>query len=485
MAEQITHNMLDWNELQEERKAVLAGWPTGQDVDLDEAVQFHSRLPSKLNFGMCLVQAREEGRTLAQPRAGVADLSSHRELLLFLQNEGGADLLPTTIDSYTRQNRYEEAEKGLAESVLEGRSLLNGFPAVNHGVANCRRLVEDLSVPVQIRHGTPDARLLAEVTLAAGFTAFEGGGLSYNIPYAKRVPLEQSIRDWQFVDRLVGYYQEQGITINREPFGPLTGTLVSPCISHSVAIIEAILAAKQGVKNITIGYGQCGNLAQDVAALQTLTILAEEYLQAEGIQDAEITTVFHQWMGGFPADEAKAFGVISLGGMTAALGKATKVIVKTTHEALGIPTKEANAQGIRATKQVLNMLADQVYPENALLDEEREIILQETRLILDKTLQLGEGDWAQGAVRAFAAGVIDVPFAPSSFNAGRTMPARDNEGAIRFLSWGNLPFTQDIQDFHRAKLAERGKAEKRTPNFQMVIDDIYAIGQGRLIGRPR
>ena len=245
MAEQISHNKLEWKKLKEEREAVLAGWPTGQEVNLEEAFKFHHKLPDKLNFGLQLTLAKKQGRTLAQPRAGVAELNSHTELLLFLQNEGGADLLPTTIDSYTRQNRYEEAEKGLAESVLEGRSLLNGFPAVNHGVGNCRRLVETLSVPVQVRHGTPDARLLAEITLAAGFTAYEGGGLSYNIPYAKRVPLEQSIRDWQYVDRLVGFYQEQGIAINREPFGPLTGTLVSPCISHSVAVIEAILAAKQ------------------------------------------------------------------------------------------------------------------------------------------------------------------------------------------------------------------------------------------------
>lgn len=469
----------------DERHEVLAAWVTGQDVDLEEAIAYHRAMPSKLNFAHTLTKAKQAGRTLAQPRAGVAELGAHIELLQYLQNEGEADLLPTTIDSYTRQNRYEEAERGLEESVREGRSLLNGFPAVNHGVDNCRLLVESLSIPVQVRHGTPDARLLAEITLAAGFTAFEGGGISYNIPYAKRVPLEKSIRDWQYVDRLTGYYQEQGITINREPFGPLTGTLVAPCISHSVAVIEAVLAAKQGVKSITLGYGQCGNINQDVAALQSLPLLAEEYLRAEGLEDVEITTVFHQWMGGFPNDEARAFGVIALGGVAAALGKATKVIVKTTHEALGIPTKEANAQGIRATKQVLRMLQDQVYPENPVLAQEREIIMQETRLILDRTLELGDGDWALGAVRAFAAGVIDVPFAPSSFNAGRTMPARDNEGAVRFLSWGNLPFNKEIQDFHRAKLEERGKAENRTPSFQMVIDDIYAIGQGRLIGRPR
>ncbi len=485
MGERLMHAKLDWDELQEERQEVLASWPTGQDVDLEQAIQFHKQLPEELNFAKCLTQAKAKGRTLAQPRAGVADLNSHLELLLYLQDVGEADLLPTTIDSYTRQNRYEEAEKALAESVREGRSLLNGFPAVNHGVASCRRLVESLSRPLQVRHGTPDARLLAEITLAAGFTAFEGGGISYNIPYAKRVPLEESIRHWQYVDRLVGFYEEQGIAINREPFGPLTGTLVAPCISHSVAVIEAVLAAKQGVKSITLGYGQCGNIVQDVAALQTLTMLAEEYLRAENIYDVEITTVFHQWMGGFPKDEAKAYGVIALGSATAALGKATKVIVKTTHEALGIPTKEANAQAIRATKQVLNMLQDQALPENAALADEREIILQETRAILDKTLELGEGDWALGAVRAFAAGVIDVPFAPSSFNLGRTMPARDNQGAVRFLQWGNLPFPKEIQDFHRAKLAERGQAERRPPSFQMVIDDIYAVGQGRLVGRPR
>ncbi len=165
--------------------------------------------------------------------------------------------MPTTIDSYTRQNRYAEAQMGIDESRSAGRSMLNGFPAVNHGVAACRRIVDSLAVPMQIRHGTPDARLLAEITLAGGFTAFEGGGISYNIPYAKDVPLESSIKYWQYVDRLAGLYGEQGIQINREPFGPLTGTLVPPCISHAVTVIECILAVAQGVGNITLGYGQC------------------------------------------------------------------------------------------------------------------------------------------------------------------------------------------------------------------------------------
>ena len=54
-----------------------------------------------------------------QPRAGVALLNEHIELLTFLSKEGGADLLPSTIDSYTRLNRYEECEKGIKESEKE------------------------------------------------------------------------------------------------------------------------------------------------------------------------------------------------------------------------------------------------------------------------------------------------------------------------------------------------------------------------------
>lgn len=465
----------------EVRQEVLNQWPTGRGVNLEEAFKYHQSLPKNQVMTTKLKEALDSGTTLIQPRAGVALIDEHIELLQYLRKEGKADLLPTTIDSYTRQNRYEEAEKGIEESMKAGRSLLNGFPAVNHGVEKCRQVVESVDCPLQVRHGTPDARLLAEITLAGGFTDFEGGGISYNVPYAKKVSIEETIYYWQYVDRLVGLYEENGISINREPFGPLTGTLVAPSISHSIGIIEGLLAAEQGVKNICLGYGQCGNLVQDVAAIQTLKELAEEYLAD---YDVMLTTVFHQWMGGFPQDEAQAFGVISWGAATAALGKATKVIVKTPHEALGVPTKEANAEGLRATKQVINMLKDQQLASSAELETEKEIIKKETKQILDRVYELGEGDWAVGTIRAFESGVLDVPFAPSQYNLGKVLPARDNNGAVRFLNFGSLPFSEDIKDFHREKLSERAKAEGRDVSFQMTVDDIYAISQGMLVGRP-
>ena len=466
------------------RQEVLTQWPTGRDVDLEEAVAYHKNMPLSRNFSQKLLDAKAAGKTLVQPRAGVPVVEEHIKLMQYLEKEGEADLLPSTIDSYTRQNRYAEAENGIAESIRLGRAMLNGFPAVNHGVANCRRVVESVNVPMQVRHGTPDARLLTEITFAGGFTSYEGGGISYNLPYCKNIPMERTIRDWQYVDRLTGLYEEMGVSINREPYGPLTGTLVPPCISHAAAIIEALLAAEQGVKNITVGYGQCGNLVQDIAAIRTLQELTDEYLAKYGYSDVKVTTVLHQWMGGFPADEAKAFGVISSGSLIAALSKATKVIVKTPHEAVGIPTMEANAQGLRCTKQVVNMLSDQIFPE-AHLEEEKEIIRQETRAIVDKCFELGSGDIAVGVCRGVQAGVLDVPFAPCRANAGLMLPCRDNNGAVRILNMGNLPFSQELKDFHRAKIEERAQAEKRKASFQMVIDDVYAIGKGRLVGRPR
>lgn len=468
-----------------QRQEVLKTWPTGADVRLEEAVSYQQGIPEAKRFAKAMANAKEKRRLLTQPRAGIALVEEHIKLLKYLENEGGADLLPTTIDAYTRQNRYADAAKGIEMSLTSGVSMLNGFPAVNHGVAGCRRVTENVAHPIQVRHGTPDARLLAEITLAGGFTSFEGGAISYNIPYAKNVPLRKSLTDWQYVDRLCGYYEERGVSINREPFGPLTGTLVPPCISHAVAIIEGLLALQQGGRSLTLGYGQGGNMVQDVAALRSLKRLADDYFKLEGFSDYELTTVFHQWMGGFPEDEAKAFAVIAWGTVVACVGAADKIIVKTPHEAMGIPTKEANALGLKTTRQTINMLCDQRMLESEAIEREAKIIEREVRCILNKVFELAQGNLLDGVVAAFQSGVLDVAFAPSVHCHGQVLPMRDNEGFIRIFNHATLPFDDDLVAFHRDRLQERARAEGQKISFQMVTNDIYAISKGQLVGRPR
>ena len=472
----LTDTKLPAQELQQIANDLRDDWHTGRDVDFEEAIAFHDSLAPGKRFARVLESADQP---LLQPRAGVPCLEDQIDLLRYLQDDGGADLLPTTIDSYTRDNQYEKAEEGLAASRNGEIDELNGFPAVNHGVEDCRRLVRALDAPIEVRHGTPDARLLAMVTLAGGFQSFEGGPISYNIPYTKRHTLATTIEHWQFVDRLCGAYTERGVTINREPFGPLTGTLVPPCIAIAVMLVEGKLAATQGVRSVTLGYGQVGNLVQDVAALRVLRKLGEEYLP----DPVTVTTVFHEWMGGFPPDEARANGVISLGGATAAVAKPDKVITKSPQEFQGVPTKEANAAGLRTTRQLIDMMIEQDIDLGGIDDEQR-LIERATRCLMDAIFEAGDGDVAQGVINAFDAGAMDVPFAPSDAAAGAVLPARDDDGRVRIFNFADLALPEEIQEIHAAKLGERARTEGRDQSFRMVADDVDAISDGKLIGRP-
>lgn len=480
----VKNKKIPMDEFTKIRDEVLKTWITGEQArDLTKNIDYARKIPKSKNFALNLAKAKKENRVLTQPRAGVALIEKHIKLLNYLNEEGEADLLPSTIDSYTRQNRYESCDFGIKESRRLGRSMLNGFPIVNHGVVGGRIVQESVKVPIQARHGTPDARLLSEIIHASGWTSNEGGGISYNIPYSKNVPLEKTIKDWQYCDRLAAIYQENGVPINREPFGPLTGTLVPPSMSNSIAIIEALLAAEQGVKHITVGYGQGGNQIQDIAAIKALEHQTEYYLNKFGYKDCFITTVFHQWMGGFPNDEAKAFGTIANASVTAALAKVTKVIVKTPHEAYGIPTMEANAAGLKCTKMVLNLMSDQKAYMSQKLREQIEIIKEETDCILKAVFEFGKGDIAVGVIEGFKRGILDIPFAPSIYNANKILPARDNYGAIRYLEHGNVPLSKDLVKYNQTVLEKRAKKQHREVDFQMTVSDIFAVSDGRLVGK--
>ncbi len=455
---------------------IRSDWATGAAVDFDEAIRYHESLPVEKRFAEVLESA---DKPLLQPRAGVPRLDDQIELLEYLHGEGEADLLPTTIDSYTRDNEYGKAQEGLEKARETGEDTLNGFPAVNHGVDGCRNLIEAIDAPIEVRHGTPDARLLAAITFAGGFQSFEGGPISYNIPYTKEHGLAETIEHWQFVDRLAGAYTERGVRINREPFGPLTGTLVPPSIAIAIGIVEGQLAATQGVRSVTLGYGQVGNVVQDVAALRALKKLGNEYLP----DDVCVTTVFHEWMGGFPPDEARANGVISLGGMTAAIAQPDKVITKSPQEFQGVPTKEANAAGLRTTRQIIDMAIEQNIDIDGI-DEEQELIERETHCLMDTILKHGDGDVAWGTIKAFESGALDVPFAPSDSAAGAVLPARDDDGRVRIFEWADLEMDDDIKEIHRARLSQRAETEGRQESFRMVADDVDAISDGKLIGRP-
>ena len=72
---------------------------------------------------------------------------------------------------------------------------------------------------------------------------------------------------------------------------------------------------------------------------------------------------------------------------------------------------------------------------------------------------------------------MDIPFGPSKYNAGKMMPARDNNGAVRYLEFGNVPFTEELKNYNMKKIEERGKFEGREVGFQMDRLRYFAVGK--------
>lgn len=476
----ISQQQWDLDRFLAERRTVLAQWPAGQEVDLEEAAVYHRRLPADRNAALALVRARDEGRVLIQPRAGVAVLEEHVKLLRYLQEQGSADLLPTTIDSYTRNRRFSDAAAAVRESAASGRSMLNGFPGVTYGVRGCRRVVEAVERPLIIRNASPDCRLAAEVMLAAGFTGQSHGPLA-DMAYTKDTPVAEILHNWQYIDRLAGWYEEQGCPISREHYIPLC-SVVPPGHQIVITVIDGLLQVGQGANYTLLAYGQNGCLYQDIAALRVMREIGEEYAARLGLSGAVVTTSLHQWMGAFPEDEPSAFSIICAGAAVAAWGGASMTIPKTTHEAIGIPTKEANAEACRATRMMLQFASCSTYPETEQLQTEMEMLRLEARTVLDRVLELGESDLARGVVAAFAAGVLDIPFSPNAHNRGRVMPVRDGSGAFRYLDAGNIPLPPAVREYHREQVARRSEAEGREPSYNMTIADIYALSKGLPLG---
>jgi len=460
-----------------EREKVLSLWPTGREIDLFEAGNYLRALPPEKNYALAVAKAYAEGLTLVQPRGGVALVDDHIALLKYLQDQGGAELLPTTTDTYTRNLKFTEAQRGIEESKRARRSMLNGCPIVNHGLKAGRRIAESVSRPIIVLSGTAFPQLTAEMGFACGLTAFLGAGISYTAAYTKDLPFTQGIRHYQYVDRLTSFYQERGIRLHREQPGFLTGTLIPPGIGIAVAVLEMLMAAGQGVKHYSLGLCQNLNILQDVAALRALKEVGREYLDRFGYQEVFFSVATHQWMQAFPTDEPRAYAVIVVGGIIAALAGATQVITKSVHEAEGIPTKEANAEGVKATRMAIRLVRSCRFPENLQLEQEKKIIIQEAGSILNKALEMGDGDPVLGSLRSLQAGVLDIPWAPNRHVAGKVIPVRDANGAIRYLDQGNLPLDRQVRAYHREKIKERELRNGRELDYESAIHDITEVSK--------
>jgi methylaspartate mutase epsilon subunit len=99
----------------------------------------------------------------------------------------------------------------------------------------------------------------------------------------------------------------------------------------------------------------------------------------------------------------------------------------------------------------------------------------EGRAILDAVLELGNGDPVHGTIRAFDAGVLDEPAAPSRIAHGDVLVVRDMKGAVRFLDPGNVPIPPEALKLERERLDVRKRVKRSPLGYEDIVADLDHI----------
>jgi len=478
------HGVLSEVDFSNQRKQVLQHWPIGKDiVDIGSNTGFLKKVPNFSN----IIHGKKTNRPLIQPRSGVGSCSGQLDLLSKLQL-AGADCLSHQIDSFTRNNNYQAIKDIIDSKDRDAINTLNGFPLINHPLSCSKNLTLSLNSPLQVRHSTKDPRLLAEVSYAVGATGFEGGAICYNIPYYKNYSLVDSLNKWDYVDKLTGeYFYKYNIILDREFFGCLTATLIPPSLAITVNLLQSILAAENNVQSLSLGFAETGCRFQDIAAIRTLKSLVTNYLENLGYKNLKISTAFYQYMAAFPPSPEQSISLIYNSAATAFLANADRILTKTPVEAINIPTLQDNIHGMNIVSDAFRASNTFINQElNEKVNSECKIIEEEVNQLFSAVLMIGNGDLREGIVRSFEKGIIDIPFSPSQYNKGLVTTIRDNEGAIRILDFGNLPFSSSLKNYHKDRVRERNHTytNNKTTTYELILHDVIGIAKGGFKGWP-
>ncbi|MDR2615140.1 MAG: methylaspartate mutase subunit S [Oscillospiraceae bacterium] len=469
------------------RPEVLSAWPeTGRECDLDEAVAYQKALPESKNFTKALAKYRAEGKIGLFPRSGVPVVEKEIELLKAL-DAVGVRLFPFTTDSYTRNLRLDRAKEGLEESIKTGEMKLNGYPIINHGVKTTRRVVESVPGAFDPRSSRVANSFVGEVAFASGMTAMPNSFFGWIGGYDKLATPEECIETAQYLGRLIGYYADRGVIISTDTHGWLPNGVIPMYVNIATQIIEALISAEQGVRSIVPLMNFQGNLTQDLSEIKAAPGLFRRYLDRFGYTDVQIPGIIgnQSSLFAFPQDIGYAYGYINYIAMIAALAPIDACSVKTVDEAVGVPSVESHMQTYRSANWIFNVVRRQgVQYDDDEVETERRICELAVSAIIDKVIDMGDGDLAAGVVRALKAGVLDSPFSINVNVRDLCMGARDLRGACRYIEYGNLPIPAEVREYNDEKIREREKAEGRRLGYKTSIADFWSLSRGYIIDPP-
>jgi methylaspartate mutase epsilon subunit len=349
-------------------------------------------------------------------------------------------------------------------------------------VKNTRKLVESVDAAFSPRG------IHSEIAIASGLTTYECG-LEFITwgAYSKRMTIHELVQKWQNDTRVAGWYADRGVILCSDLHGWLPGAPYPLSVNIVTMILQALTAAEQGLKSVYPLVHCMGNMAQDMAWIRLSPKLIREYLDNFGYKDCMIPGCCPAQTPLFPVamDMGGAFAYLNYIAMVGALGKCNAVDLRTIDEAAGVPTKDANAASYRSAKWIFDVLREQqLNVEIKEVETEEKITDMEVRAIMDKILDLGGGDIADGTIKAVESGVLDSPWSPNITVKDQVLGVRDARGACRYLEFGNLPFPKQIKEFHRQKIAEREKLEGKKADYHTAVRDLWSFSKGKIVGIP-
>lgn len=456
------------------KNEVLPMWETGKQIeDLDECIAAAGECSRNKNYADLILKAESENRHLLQPQFGQALTQFNIDGIQFVEDTsplGDFGLWDIFSDSYTRKLNFKMAQEGIERSQKDGSTNLNGWPIVNYGVEEARRILNSVRCPITLNSADEDGRLASEIALAAGWNACNCRSLQEVLSHCKNIPLEEEIRINQYESRLAAIYHEHGVHQSPHIASNLTG--YDTCgFKVFVMVAQCLLGGEQGIKQVYLENGLNMNFVQDAAMIHTSKKLCYEYSRKFGY-DMHFVAGGFPFLGAWPPRLEEANAMIAWNTASAMLAGCTPIMLKCRDEAFATPTKEGMAASVRIASHIDRLCGWQRMPSGPEYDLECEMLEKEVRAMMDKVLELGDGDVALGLCRGVEAGFISTMLSPWRYNKGNVRLMRDANCAMRYLDTGDLPLPQDVREYHKMKIAERSRKEGREADFAMLIGDL-------------